>query len=327
MSIRLPFAAVALSLLAGAASAQQIATADFPAELRGQIEDTLKQSVLAPPATPQATCGTVAVGQEGKWAAPWKRGFSHHPSEWLFVKNYPAGTPLRFCQYSAKSTGTAAPEVAYTAEVVTLNPTAAQLAGWMTQACRTTIALNGASTAKFDQCVRGLYWGLPLQAASDKKTRPGIRQSSGGQFVVAGAVVQEQARGGIVCYRDGVAMLRDRPGLPMIGYFALTEQADGKLDKTVNDGELAECFKIAAPREWPGGSPAQVSATTRDQFWAALPKLGLSPGQYGLTVRSDLDPTEAWRRVVRESHLAALKGERNVMLDAWALANAGELLR
>jgi hypothetical protein len=33
------------------------------------------------------------------------------------------------------------------------------------------------------------------------------------------------------------------------------------------------------------------------------------------------------RRVVRETHLAALKSNDNVLLDAWALANASELLR
>jgi len=95
----------------------------------------------------------------------------------------------------------------------------------------------------------------------------------------------------------------------------------------VNDGELAECFKIASPKEWPGGSPAQVAATTRDQFWAALPKLGLSPSQFGLTTRADLEPSETWRRVVREAHLAALKAPNNVLVDARALAQANELLR
>jgi hypothetical protein len=30
---------------------------------------------------------------------------------------------------------------------------------------------------------------------------------------------------------------------------------------------------------------------------------------------------------VREAHLDALKSERNVLVDAWALANAQELLR
>ena len=108
--LRHSFAALAFCLLAlpaDPAGAQQIAASDFPAELRGQIEDLYKQSVLAPPATPQASCGTVTVGQDARWAAPWKRGFSHHPSEWIFLKNYPAGTPLRFCQYSAKEIGRA----------------------------------------------------------------------------------------------------------------------------------------------------------------------------------------------------------------------------
>lgn len=219
------------------------------------------------------------------------------------------------------------PEVAYTTEVLTLNPTPAQLQAWMTSACRTALQVASAPPSKFEQCARGLYWGLPMSAPEDKKQKPGIRQSSGGQFVVAGSVVRDQARGGVICYRDGVAMLRERPGLPSIGYFALTETPDGKTDKMVNDGELAECFKIASPKEWPGGSPAQISATTRDMFWNALAKLGRSPSQYGLTVRGDLDPPETWRRVVRESHLAALKTNNNVMLDAWALANAGELLK
>lgn len=321
----LPALALA-ALFGGPAAAQQLAASDIPAEVRGQIDDMMKRAVLSPPASPSATCGTVTVGQEVNWTAPWKRTFSHHPSEWVWMKQYPAGTPFRFCQYNARVAGTT-PEVAYTVEVVTLNPTPAQLASWMSSACHTAIQVNSASPTKFDQCVRGVYWGLPMAAAEDKKQRLGIRQSSGGQFVVAGAIVQDQARGGVVCHRDGVAVLRERPGLPSIGYFALTETPDGKIDKVVNDGELAECFKIASPKEWPGGSPAQVSATTRDMFWNALPKLGRSPSQYGLTVRGDLDPPETWRRVVRESHLAALKANNNVLVDAWALANAGELLK
>jgi hypothetical protein len=166
-----------------------------------------------------------------------------------------------------------------------------------------------------------------MQAPEDRKQHPGIRQVSAGNFVVAGAVVQERARGGVVCYRDGVAVLRERPGLPSIGYFAMTETPDGKLEKAANDGELAECFKIASPKEWPGGSPSQISAVMREQFWDALPKLGRSPSQYGLTERGDLEPSETWRRVVREAHLAALKSNDNVLVDAWALANAPELLR
>jgi hypothetical protein len=318
-------ASVGLST-AGPATAQQLGLQDFPLELRGQVEDMMQHSVLAPPPSPSATCGTVTVGQERNWMAPWKRIFSHHPSEWPWLRQYPAGTPLRFCQYTARVED-ASPEVAYTVEVVTLNPTPVQLMNWMASACRTAIQVTSASPAKFDQCVRALYWGLPMQAPENRKQRPGIRQSSAGNFVVAGAVVQERARGGVVCYRDGVAVLRERPGLPSIGYFAMTETADGKLEKVANDGELAECFKIASPKEWPGGSPAQISATTRDEFWNALPKLGRSPAQYGLTARSDLEPSETWRRVVREAHLAALRSDDNVLADAWALAKAPEMLR
>jgi hypothetical protein len=311
---------------AGPATGQQLAAQDFPAELRGQIEDMMRHSVMAPPASPEATCGTVTVGQERDWTAPWKRIFSHHPSEWPWLRQYPAGTPLRFCQYTARVHG-APPEIAYTVEVATLNPTPAQLTSWMTSACRTAIQVTSASPAKFEQCVRGVYWGLPLQAPEDRKQHPGIRQVSAGNFVVAGAVIQDKARGGVICYRDGVAVLRERPGLPLIGYFAMTEAPDGRLEKVANDGELAECFKIASPKEWPGGSPSEVAATMRDPFWAALPKLGRSPADVGLTDRKDLEPSETWRRVVREAHLAALKSERNVLVDAWVLAHARELLR
>jgi hypothetical protein len=333
---RSSLAAVAASvglLAASAVTAQQAAPQDFPPELRGQVEDMMRNSVLAPPPSPSATCGTVTVGQERNWTAPWKRIFSHHPSEWPWLRLYPAGTQLRFCQYTALVKGTQ-PEVAYTVEVATLNPAPAQLVAWMTSACRMAIKVNAAAPAKFDQCVRGLYWGLPMQAPEDRKQQPGIRGFSGGNFVVAGAVVQDQARGGVVCYRDGVALLRERPGLPSIGYFAMTEEPNGatkepsgKLEKVANDGELAECFKIASPKEWPGGSPAQIAGTTREQFWNALPKLGRSSSQYGLTSRSDLEPPETWRRVVREAHLAALKSNDNVLVDAWVLANAAELLR
>ena len=326
MRLRLAAATCMILLAGGAGAQQQAATMDFPAEVRGQIEDMYKRSMLAPPMAPQATCGNVAVGSEGNWTAPWKRTFSHHPSEWPWMKQYPAGTNFRLCQYTASVAGTK-PEITYTTEVVTLNPTPAQLASWMWSACRTAIQLNNGPTNRFDQCVRGLYWGLPMQAPEDRKAKPGIRTVSGGNFVVAGSVIQHQNRGGIVCYRDGVAVLRDRPGLPMIGYFALTEANDGRLAKDVNDGELAECFKIASPKEWPGGSPAQVTSTTRDQFWAMLPRLGLSPSAFGLTTRADLNPSETWRRVVRELHLAALKAPNNLLIDAWAIANAQELLR
>jgi hypothetical protein len=312
----------------GPAVAQLIAAQGFPVEVRGQVEDMMSRSVLAPPPSPTATCGTIVVGQEKKWAAPapWKRVFSHHPSEWTWLRQYPAGTNLRFCQYNARVTG-AQPEVSYTAEVVTLSPTAAQLITWMSSACRTAIQVTGAPPDRFDECIRSLYWGLPMQAPEDKKKFLGIRQFSAGQFVVAGAVTLDQSRGGVVCHRDGVALLRERPGLPAIGYFVLTETADGRTAKQVTDGELAECFKIGAPKEWPGGSAAQPAGTTRDQFWNALPKLGRTPAEFGLSTRADLEPSEVWRRVVRETHLAALKSNNHILIDAWVLAHAPDLLR
>ncbi|MCX7361813.1 MAG: hypothetical protein NTV97_08090 [Alphaproteobacteria bacterium] len=301
---------------------------DVPADVRGQVDDMMKRSVLAPPVSPTAPCGTVVVGQEKNWAAqaPWKRVFSHHPSEWPWMRQYPAGTTMRFCQYTAPVVGIR-PEVSYTAEVVTMSPTAAQLITWMSNACRVAIGITSASPTTFEHCVRGLYYGLPLSAPDDKKQVMGIRQFSGGQFVVAGAMTLESSRGGVVCHRDGVALLRERPGLPSIGYFVLTETPGGPALKQVNDGELAECFKIAAPKEWPGGSWAQPAGTTREQFWAALPKLDRAPSQFGLTAKSDLDPPEAWRRVVREAQIAALKSDRHVMIDAFVLAHASELLR
>lgn len=325
---RLALGAAVLASICGPASAQQVATQAFPAEVRGQVEEMMSRSVLAPPASPAATCGTVVVGQEKNWAAPapWKRVFSHHPSEWSWLRQYPAGTNLRFCQYTSRVTG-AQPEVSYTAEVVTLNPTPAQLTMWMTSACRTAIQVTGASPDRFDECVRGLYWGLPLQAPDDRKKFLGLRQFSGGQFVVAGAVTLDQSRGGVVCHRDGVALLRERPGLPAIGYFVLTETPDGKTAKQVTDGELAECFKIGSPKDWPGGSAAQPVGTTREQFWNALPKLGRTPAEFGLSTRADLEPSEVWRRVVRETHLAALKSNSHVLIDAWVLAHAQDLLR
>jgi hypothetical protein len=300
---------------------------EFPAEVRGQIDDMLTHSVLAPPLSPSATCGTVTNGPESeKWAAPWKRTFSHHPAEWAWLRQYPAGTAFRFCQYSSKVAGTT-PEVTYTTEVVTLDPSPSQLQAWMTSACRTAISVSNAAPAKFEQCVRGLFWGYPPSAPEDKKQWLGIKQFTGGQFVVAGAVTEDAARGGVVCRRDGVGVLRERPGLPSVGYFVLTETPDGKTEKAVNDGELAECFKIASPKEWPGGSPAGLVGTTRDQFWNALPKLGRSAAQYGIGTRADLDPSETWRRIVRESYLAALKSNDNAMLDAWTVAHAADLLR
>ena len=316
-------AALAGVMLAGGATAQE-----FPAEVRGQVDEMMSRSVLAPPVSPTAPCGTIVVGQEKNWAAPapWKRVFSHHPSEWPWLRQYPVGTNLRFCEYTSRVTGTQ-PEVSYTAEVVTLNPTPAQLVTWMASACRKAIQVTSASPAKFDECVRGLYWGLPLQSPDDKKKFLGIRQFSGGQFVVAGAVTLDASRGGVVCHRDGVALLRERPGLPAIGYFVLTETPDGKTAKQVTDGELAECFKIGAPKEWPGGSAAAPAGTTRDQFWNALPKLGRTPSEFGLSTRADLEPSEVWRRVVREAHLAALKSNNHVMLDAWVLAHAPDLMR
>ncbi|MFZ5784246.1 MAG: hypothetical protein ACOY4R_28965 [Pseudomonadota bacterium] len=324
-------AALIVALLASIgnpAVAQQGPARTFPAEVRGQVEEMMNRSVLAPPPAPTATCGTIVAGQEKDWAAPapWKRVFSHHPSEWSWLRQYPAGTNLRFCQYTAPVTGTQ-PEVSYTAEVATLNGTAAQLVTWMASACRTAIRVTGTAPDRFDECVRGLYWGLPLQAPDDKKKLLGLRQFSAGQFVAAGAVTLDASRGGVVCHRDGVALLRERPGLPAVGYFVLTETPDGKTAKQVTDGELAECFKIGAPKEWPGGSAAQPVGTTRDQFWNALPRLGRTPAEFGLSTRADLEPSEVWRRVVREAQLAALKADSHVLIDAWVLANASALLR
>ena len=104
-------------------------------EIRGQIDDMLTRSAMAPPPSPQATCGTVVTGQEKNWAAPapWQRVFSHNPAEWPWLRQYPPGTSFRFCQYTARVTGTQ-PEIAYLAEAVTLNPTPAQLASWMASA-------------------------------------------------------------------------------------------------------------------------------------------------------------------------------------------------
>jgi hypothetical protein len=137
----------------------------------------------------------------------------------------------------------------------------------------------------------------------------------------------DQSRGGVVCHRDGLALLRERPGLPAVGYFVLTETPDGKTSKPVVDGELAECFKIASPRDWPGGASAQPVGTTRDQFWNALPRLGRAPAEFGLSSRADLEPSEVWRRVVREAHLMALKSRNHALIDAWVLAHAPDLLR
>ncbi len=219
------------------------------------------------------------------------------------------------------------PEVSYTAEVVTLNPTPAQLTTWMTSACRTAIQVTGAPPDRFDECVRGLYWGLPLQVPDDKKKSLGIRQFSGGQFVVAGAVTLDQSRGGVVCHRDGVALLRERPGLPAIGYFVLTEAADGRTAKQVTDGELAECFKIGSPKEWPGGSAAQPVG--RD------PRPVLERLAQARPHTSRIRPIDARRsRAVgglapsrARGAPAALRSNNHVLIDAWVLAHAPDLLR
>ena len=99
--------AALLTSTVGPVTAQQIAAQAFPAEVRGQVEEMMGRSVLAPPVSPTATCGTLVVGQEKNWSAPapWKRVFSHHPSEWSWLRQYPAGTNLRFCQYTARVTG------------------------------------------------------------------------------------------------------------------------------------------------------------------------------------------------------------------------------
>ena len=84
-------ASLALAVLgltiAGTARAQDLA-ASVPLEIRGQIDDMLTRSAMAPPPSPQATCGTVVAGQEKNWAAPapWQRVFSHHPTEWPWLR-------------------------------------------------------------------------------------------------------------------------------------------------------------------------------------------------------------------------------------------------
>lgn len=85
---RLGILAALLASISSVAGAQQIATQAFPAEVRGQVEEMMINSVLAPPVSPNATCGTLVVGQEKNWAAPppWKRVFSHHPSEWTWMR-------------------------------------------------------------------------------------------------------------------------------------------------------------------------------------------------------------------------------------------------
>lgn len=77
----IPRASLALAVfgltIAGAAGAQDLA-ASVPLEIRGQIDDMLTRSAIAPPPSPQASCGTVVAGQEKSWAAPapWQRVFS-----------------------------------------------------------------------------------------------------------------------------------------------------------------------------------------------------------------------------------------------------------
>jgi hypothetical protein len=57
------------------------------------------------------------------------------------------------------------------------------------------------------------------------------------------------------------------------------------------------------------------------------PSSAATPAEFGLSTRADLKPSEVWCRVVREAHLAALKANNHVLIDAWVLAHAPDLLR
>ena len=147
------------------------------AELPGQIDDLYAlghgAAALAPGDVRHRRRRT---GEELGGAGALETGLLAPSHGMAVAELYPAGTNFRFCQYTATVGGTR-PEVTYTTEVITLNPTPAQLVDWMSNACRTAIQLNNRPINRFDQCVRGLFWGLPMSAPEDKKRSPGCAPS------------------------------------------------------------------------------------------------------------------------------------------------------
>ena len=292
---RLGLLAALLTSTGAPVSAQQLAAQAFPAEVRGQVEDTdgAARCWRRRPRPPRpAAPSVVGAGEElGRARAMEARLLA--PSVRVAVAAAVSGGHRASASASTPAASPApSPRSAYTAEVATLNPTPGAARDLDGQ--RLPDRDPGRPSASPDRVrpVRARARSGPsaVRQPTTRKQVLGIRQFSGGQFVVAGAVTARcQARGGVVRHRDGVALLRERPGLPAIGYFVLTETADGGTDEA---GHRRRARRVLQDRRAQGmaGRLGGAARPARPATSSGTPCPGSAarPPQFGLSRRAPI---------------------------------------
>lgn len=166
------------------------------------------------------------------------------------------------------------------ASVAMLNPNAQKLATWIVAACREVK-------------------GKVIPECADQLIKQ-IRDQSGGQFPVAGIVLEDLNRNGVFeayCFKDGVTVM---PRAFKVGEAAPTpDQIDKCL--ALNDEDILSVGKYA-----------RLQGTTREEYRSSGGKEDVGDSR---------NRKRGWLKVVRESYQAAWKSETNELLAAWAKEN------
>ena len=180
------------------------------------------------------------------------------------------GFPTRKCDYRIAG-------MEGKTSVVLLDADDARLHRWIASAC-----LRAAPSA-IETCATRLARHINLQ--------------SGGQFPVAGIVMEDMDRNGVPSpypFRDGVTVALD----------ALPKVQEG--DPTAAQTAAA---LTGPPRR--AKSYARIASTARDQYLEVVPDARVE----------GLD----WLTVVRQAYQKAWTSDENLLISAWALANAADL--
>ena len=180
------------------------------------------------------------------------------------------GFPTRKCDYRVAG-------MKGKTSVVLLDADDARLHRWIASAC-----LRSAPSA-IETCATRLAFHTNLQ--------------SGGQFPVAGIVMEDMDRNGVPSpypFRDGVTVALD--ALPK-----------------VREGDPTAAQTAAALTDPPSRAKsfARIASTTRDQYLAVVPDARVK----------GLD----WLTAVRQAYQKAWTSDENLLISAWALANAADL--
>lgn len=202
--------------------------------------------------------------------------------------------PLIQCDYTTTNRADGSTR---SASVIMLNPSAEQVAQWIFSACRSI----GKDTAR---CRNGLFYGVK-NASGDDYDLLGVLRASGGQFAVAGVVLEDQMpRDGFYetyPFRNGVTV--ELAGVP----YRATRQ--------LTDVEIA-------------ASLAPETAITAVKTYARI--ISTTPAQYRANggtadVGTNQSRTETWPATVGALYRAAWDSPNNELITALARANAAIL--